>query len=202
LIRSLSHTLIWIAAQSCPAHRLAHAETVRGTYDGRMGRLGRGEELYQVKATGDVTKYSTYYRDKLVAAIGKSQTINIEIKKAETTPLIGADGKTLVPNPTGVPINIDVNSGGGITFGNPGTDQLVTISGNPDTKLKDTKGAPLVDQPADILAHELVGHAIPAIVGTDTGNAVQNENKVRAQTGTHTKANPSPQRKAEPTHVE
>ncbi|WP_185147376.1 hypothetical protein [Chryseobacterium binzhouense] len=29
--------------------------------------------------------------------------------------------------------------------------------------------------------HELVGHAIPAAVGTNTGNAVDNENKVNAQ---------------------
>lgn len=29
--------------------------------------------------------------------------------------------------------------------------------------------------------HELLGHAIPFILGSDTGNAVDNENKARVQ---------------------
>lgn len=33
------------------------------------------------------------------------------------------------------------------------------------------------------LMHELVGHAIPRLVGGDTGNAVDNENKVRRENG-------------------
>lgn len=35
--------------------------------------------------------------------------------------------------------------------------------------------------PVDMLAHELVGQAIPHLAGSDTVNAIQNENKVRAQ---------------------
>ncbi|MCJ8291346.1 MAG: RHS repeat-associated core domain-containing protein [Flavobacteriales bacterium] len=31
---------------------------------------------------------------------------------------------------------------------------------------------------AEILLHELIGHAIPAMIGSDTGNAIENENKV------------------------
>jgi hypothetical protein len=42
---------------------------------------------------------------------------------------------------------------------------------------------PIGDAPADILAHELVGHAIPMTLGGDTGNAVDNENKVRSEDG-------------------
>ena len=43
----------------------------------------------------------------------------------------------------------------------------------------DTNGNPLKDDAKKILGHELVGHAIPATVGTDTGNAVENENRIR-----------------------
>lgn len=45
----------------------------------------------------------------------------------------------------------------------------------------DTNGNPLRDEPADILVHELVGHAIPRITGPKTGNAVKDENKVRQE---------------------
>jgi hypothetical protein len=58
---------------------------------------------------------------------------------------------------------------------------LVYVSGNELKDLKDTKVSPLSDKPADILAHELVGHAIPHIISKDSGNAVTNRNKVRAE---------------------
>jgi hypothetical protein len=51
------------------------------------------------------------------------------------------------------------------------------------------------DDPALILMHELVGHAIPIISGATNGNAVTNENKVRGEIGV------SP-RKVEPAHLE
>ena len=61
------------------------------------------------------------------------------------------------------------------------SDVRVAISGNANTNLTDTNGKPLVDKAADILAHEFVGHALPLIGISDTGNAIANENKVRAQ---------------------
>jgi hypothetical protein len=39
------------------------------------------------------------------------------------------------------------------------------------------------DPPNMALMHELVGHAIPRLVGRDTGNAVEDENKVRRENG-------------------
>jgi hypothetical protein len=66
-------------------------------------------------------------------------------------------------------------------------------NGNPNAT--DTKGRSFTESRADILAHELVGHAIPKIAGKDTGNAVENGNKVRAQTGQQLRA-------AEPQHRE
>lgn len=55
------------------------------------------------------------------------------------------------------------------------------ISGNSNNDLVDTNGAPLRATPADILMHEMVGHAIPVATKWDTGNAVDNKNKARAE---------------------
>ena len=71
--------------------------------------------------------------------------------------------------------------GGGATYGAEGTNADLFISGNEYKGLKDTDGKPLEDKPADILMHELVSHGVPIITGNDQGNAVDEENKVRAQ---------------------
>ena len=114
-------------------------------------------------------------------------------------------------NDNGIIKDVDKDAGGGVTQNidqgimfqsRKGGDQFVSISGNENTKLKDTKGNPLVDKAADILAHELVGHVIPHILGSDTGNAVENENKVRAEVKSKNSKKPSPLRKAEPNHIE
>ncbi len=94
--------------------------------------------------------------------------------------------------------NVDDDYGGGVTIGEKGTDQVIIISGNENKELKDTEGNPLRDTPADILVHEIVGHAVPQAVGSDTGNAVKNENKARAQ---YDKQN-NCLRKEEPDHKE
>ena len=78
----------------------------------------------------------------------------------------------------------------------------VTISGNENDKLKDTKGNRLDDFAADILAHKLVAHAIPATVGSVTGNGVKNENKVREQVKKEGQTKPSPLRAEESDHLE
>jgi hypothetical protein len=127
---------------------------------------------------------SDYYTSRLEAAIKDKDKINVGI------------GQTIVDN--GKTKSVDNDFGGGVTVARviriPTTDPKtgkktvttekiadVTISGSPNTNITDTNGQPLRDTPADILAHELVGHAIPRTVGTDTGDAVRNENKVRMQ---------------------
>ena len=77
----------------------------------------------------------------------------------------------------------------------PGT-VAVTISGLPYEGLVDTKGRALRFSPMHILMHELVGHAIPRVAGSDSGNAIQNENKVRQE------MTPGIQRPPDPAHVE
>jgi hypothetical protein len=106
------------------------------------------------------------------------------------------DINNLVETETGTK-DLDLTLGGGIT-GDPDDDFSMTqvvVSGNAQSGLLDTDGKALRDDPADVLAHELVGHAIPRAVGSDTGNAVQNENKVRKENG-------DPLRKEEPEHDE
>lgn len=162
-------------------------------------------KLYQVSAKGDASRYSKYYADKLVAAINdKTYKIEVLIGNDIKGATLNADGKTMDKD-KGAAQNVDAESGGGVTFcgPKPGTDQVVYISGNENKTLTDTKGNPLRDEAADILAHELVGHAIPwTAVGTDTGNAVENENKVRKEYKEKGQVGESPLRAPEPGHTE
>ena len=82
----------------------------------------------------------------------------------------------------GVRRDVQNESGGGVTLvpQTPGT-VAVTISGLPYEGLVDTKGRAVWDSLADILMHELVGHAIPRVAGSDSGSAIQNENEVRQE---------------------
>ena len=94
------------------------------------------------------------------------------------------------------PIDIDQEFKGGVTLaGATATNADVYITGHSIQTARDVGGKPIVYEAADILAHELVGHAIPRTVGSDTGNAVQNENKVRAEKSL-------PLRAPEPDHPE
>jgi hypothetical protein len=61
-------------------------------------------------------------------------------------------------------------------------ESTVTMWGRPMTVIMHT-GFMYKDTPNMALMHELVGHAIPRLVGGDTGNAVDNENKVRRENG-------------------
>jgi len=73
-------------------------------------------------------------------------------------------------------------TGEGATDGQLGKDQKVVISGRSVRNMTTSTGGRVRDNSGDILMHELVGHAIPRMLNTpDTGNAVDNENKVRAE---------------------
>jgi RHS repeat-associated protein len=145
-------------------------------------------KLYQANAKGDATKYSQYYSDKLVEGISSDKKITITI--AEKFSYGGKQYDT------------DKDWGGGATAGGKGTNQSTWISGNENKNVKDTEGGQLRDKPADILAHELVGHAIPKAVSSDTGNAVTNENKVRQGYIEKDQIGKSKIRASEPGHIE
>ena len=146
---------------------------------------------------------SDYYTSRLEAAIKDKDKIRIGI--AQTVTINGKVedvdknknfGGAVTTTETLTTTHTDPKTGKTSTSTSITAD--VTISGNPNTTQKDTNGQPLRDTPADILAHEMVGHAIPGIVGPDTGNAVQNENKVRLQQP----SGQNQQRAANPNHTE
>jgi hypothetical protein len=137
-------------------------KNARGTY-----KFDSSGNLMKVSSSG---KASSYYAGKLDAAIANKSTISLDVASTVTHPQ------------TGQALSVDKDLGGGATIGSQnGGNQAVTISGNPLTTLKDTGGNTLKDAPADILMHEIVGHAAPHILGSDTGNAVGNENKARSE---------------------
>jgi len=156
-------------------------------------------ELYATKSINK--KGSDYYSSRLNSAIDKDDKIEIQ-KGAIMKDKMYPDIKTF-------DTDVDKTGGGGVTERRykldvikdaDGNDKLletvrVMISGNALKGLKDTDGNDYKDDAARILMHELVGHAIPRIVGTDTGNAIENENKVN-------KERKKSQRAADPRHIE
>ena len=149
-----------------------HPEMITALINARaVGTFGvdKSGNLMVVSSKGDVSKFSSFYSSELKAAINAKQTISVSVSP------------TFKSLATGKMESVDKVMGGGVTTGGDGTNQKVVISGNANTNLVDTNGNPLRDEPSDILAHELVGHAIPRITGPRTGNAVTDENKVRKE---------------------
>ena len=154
-------------------------------------------KLFLMKA-GMNSEGSQYYNDRLVSALGKKEDINISI---------GATFKNFVEG--GRVEDVDVNHGGGVTdnyenvkkFASGREERIkvsdVTISGNSQYRAKSQFGKlkAHIQSAADILMHELLGHSIPYIVGSDTGNAVKNENKANKELK-------QDERKEDPNHVE
>jgi RHS repeat-associated protein len=150
--------------------------------------------LVKTSDTNTTGGQSKYYSDRLDGAIASTKDIKVQIAQTRTFPVsIDAQGNTQYKT-----YDIDAKpQNGGLTVSwanaNPPY-QDTTVSGhahNYTTRSGSSKTA----FPSDILMHELVGHAIPRIIGGGTGNAVEDENIVRDQTG-------QPKRMAEPKHVE
>ena len=59
----------------------------------------------------------------------------------------------------------------------------------------DANGNEVIKPAGEVLIHEIVGHAAPVIAGSETGNAVKNENIVRRELNL-------PERVDEKDHVE
>jgi RHS repeat-associated protein len=123
---------------------------------------------------------SAYYDRRLMQAIGNQRTISIS--QAETA-----------RTASGISRDVDRQCGGGCSFHDPQGNSRTVVSGN--ERVITTPDGLFRMTPAAIVMHELVGHDIPRMVGRDTGNAVANENKVRAENG-------MPLRPADPTHEE
>ncbi|QTE38815.1 DUF6443 domain-containing protein [Mucilaginibacter gossypii] len=147
------------------------------------------------KKAKDNVHGSTKYSDKLNKAINNSKTIQIEI--GDTFKGKNNESKS-----------VDLDAGGGVTSTpaqsavGPAIDQrlriagdpVITISGNSNNSMLN-QGKIVPDDPSLILMHEIVGHALPIILRSTGGNAVDNENEIRKDLNI-------PTRSFDPTHKE
>ena len=131
----------------------------------------------ELEMTGDSPGGSAYYQQRVTEAIAAEIPIRVQVNTTYV------DGQ-------GIPRSTD-DAGGGVTVPRYVDGKLsgvdVIYSGNANTQV----GA----SAEQILAHEFVAHAVPIVVGSDTGNGIDNENKVNDEVG-------RPLRPLDPSHKE
>ena len=113
-------------------------------------------------------KGSKIYTDNLIEAIdNKELTINLRIAEK-----VKSLGKTISVS----------QKGDGATYYINEKEIGSAITGEKHV-VYDKNNQPLEQSPADILMHEIFGHAIPKIINADysTGNAIKNENIIRRE---------------------
>jgi RHS repeat-associated protein len=137
----------------------------KGSYGfDKSGRLVR-------LATSGGQGKSVYYDRRVLQAINNKGTITI--RQGETS-----------TSASGIQRDVASNCQGGCTETNRKTgESTVTMLGREMVVVNHRTGFMYRDPPNMALMHELVGHAIPRLVGRDTGNAVEDENKVRRENG-------------------
>jgi RHS repeat-associated protein len=150
-------------------------------FRGRDNHLVREREAGSRQLTGTRLGSSSYYSRRLDQAIASDKSITIKVQ-----PTID-DGHGKI-------VDIDTKYGGGVTVPEAGGNATVYISGN-GVRGSSSGGRAMTLEPSGILGHELLGHAIPRTVGPDTGNAIEDENKMRREAGL-------PLRPSDPSHVE
>ena len=139
------------------------------------------ENKLQLSKTDSAKGGSRFYANRLIQAINSKETITIAVTNElgsvkKTDP---KTGKVMVER-----VTIDGVGGGGVTLSSKFDvhgPQVVGISGHTSKPVSDVSGKPMKLSPSEVLMHELVGHAIPHVVGGGTGNAIQNENIVRQE---------------------
>ena len=124
--------------------------------------------------------FSEYYKMRLLDAIGSDKTVYVNLNDKYM------DGSGMM--------NDISRKGEGATLPLINGDAIVTISGKSHI-IYDSEGNLINDMPEFILAHEFVGHAIPIVaperkdensiflLPLKMGNAIENENKIREETG-------------------
>ena len=139
--------------------------------------------------------HSAYLKQKLIKAINDPNNI-ITIRISSVAKERDRNGNVVV-------VNVDKDHAGGVTLsqryrqnGKTFYEVEIILTGHPYDKIEDTDGNQLEDGPEWIFVHEFAGHAAPKTdAGTDTGNAIDNENKIRKELG-------KPLRKRNEKHVE
>jgi RHS repeat-associated protein len=107
---------------------------------------------------------SSYYQKRIDQAIKSEKTIDV------------GKGEDIYDPAKGDYEDISTEQGG--TTGLPGQDQTVRYTGR-SVEYTDESGAQRTATPAQVLMHELVSHAIPAIVGSDnpSRSSIETENR-------------------------
>jgi RHS repeat-associated protein len=141
----------------------------------RYAFTGRNGALRQVSAAplarGSRLPATSYYDNRMRAAISSEKNINISMPDKVRDPINGEMSIT------------DRRIGGGATYEEDNGDQTVAIARGGVIATTDTRGNPLTQTSAELLMHELVVHAIPNITKVDTGRGLDNENRVRLELG-------------------
>jgi len=137
-----------------------------------INSLAKG--TYAINAKGELVRTggadggSAYYAQRLDAAIGSSKTIDVGFKQ------------TITVDDHGVTREQDIDALGGGTTVHQSYGAASMITGH-DAQMQKANGQMTTMKPNEILMHELLGHSIPIVAGSDSGNAIVNENKARAQ---------------------
>ena len=123
------------------------------------------------KDAGINEKGSAHYSERVDA------TISVEDK--QLTILIG-EKYTITKGNTSKTFDVK-KYGGGLTDNKSNKSNVKIVVSKEGNLAHDTKGNEVKKPAGEVLIHEIVGHAAPSIAGTETGNAVENENIVRRE---------------------
>ena len=148
----------------------AERRRLEGFINAKAGGIYRfkGRQLERIGVTTEEGR-SSYYAERLDAAIAAPGTIKIDI---DSTIKIA-----------GTKRDVDADHGGGVTQQRNRQESDVTISGNSNMLAPSADGGNLFSDAGDILAHELLSHAIPTLTGVDVATPLANENRFRDETG-------------------
>jgi hypothetical protein len=112
---------------------------------------------------------SVHYSERLDATISAEGRLTIML----------ADKYTIKDSKAFIVFDV-TKMGGGLTDKTDKTN-VKTVVSEKGHLVHDTKGNEVIKTAEEVLIHEIVGHAAPVLVGTETGNAVKNENIVRKE---------------------
>jgi RHS repeat-associated protein len=151
------------------ARRINNLTKARYAFTGRNGALRQVGEAPLMR--GSRLRETSYYDNRVRAAISSQKSVNISIADKVQDPINGEMSIT------------DRRIGGGATYTEENGDQTVAIARGGVIATTDTKGNPLPQSSAELLMHELVTHAIPGVTKQDMGRGLDNENRVRRELG-------------------
>ncbi len=137
-------------------------ERAQGTYE-----FDASNNLARTSEGVPSSDRSSSYSRELDTAIASDKTATMFVRQT-------------VPDKTsGTEVDIDVQFKGGIT-GRAEDGIQVYVTGN-DSVLTAQDGSSYLNTPADTVMHEVTAHVLPMMGHPNTGNGIENENKLRGE---------------------